>query len=84
MKYSIHIKKADLGPWHVMPQDQGQFVEVAYAATENHIVRRTTTPRFVFYEAAEDTGVGVFEPWNGTLPDDLEWEHATLVEEVSP
>lgn len=56
--------------YHVAPEDQGQMVEIAYAADTEHerVVRRITdrSGPTVRYEAApvEDL-IGRWEPWNG-------------------
>lgn len=60
----------------VRPADQGQIVEVAYAADwENEVLVRRVTDRsdgsVVF--ACATIKDGKFEPWNGVLPDHGEW-----------
>jgi hypothetical protein len=63
--------------FHIMPVDQGQMVEVAYAVdcdTET-LVRRTRdgSDGSVSYDECDldmdaDDELQNFEPWNGTLP----------------
>jgi hypothetical protein len=68
--------------WHVMARDQGQIVEVAYAADCDGFYRRmhdrSQGMANISYDYAawdDDVGEGdSFEPWNGRLPDHGEWE----------
>ena len=64
--------------WHVMPQDQGQIVELAYASDPEHdrYLCRTrdrslmpgTGDRYDALPYDEAEAEGEFEPWNGALP----------------
>jgi len=65
--------------WQVMPQDQGQIVEIAYASDPEHdqYLRRTTDQsdmtesyEVLAYDAADDEP---YEPWNGHVPSG-DWE----------
>jgi hypothetical protein len=67
----LALEKLDL-TWHVAPADQGQTIEVAYAAGEDCTYRRETDRScepadkgYRVYESADD--VEVFEPWNGRV-----------------
>lgn len=67
----LAVEKLDI-TWHVAPADQGQTVEVAYAAGEDCTYRRETDRTckptdkgYRMYESADD--VEVFEPWNGRV-----------------
>ncbi len=68
--------------WHVMPEDQGQIVEVAYAAMgEYGVLRRMVDksepnpePMFAIAEWNPDAPPEeAFQPWNGYIGDDGDW-----------
>ena len=63
-------KVADLSrlTWHVPPRNQGQAVEVSYAADEGYVYRRThdRSTGDVSYERRDcEDLIGDFDPWNG-------------------
>lgn len=74
----------NLSAFSVLPVDQGQMVEVAYAVEGESevLVRRTRySDSDVTYECAPLSGEGAFEPWNGELPDtDGEWRDCVVVD----
>ena len=64
--------------YHVAQEDQGQMIEIAYAADEEseRVIRRTTdrSTGAVTYEGAPaDMLVGDFAPWNGAPEIDGDW-----------
>lgn len=68
--------------WHVAPEDQGQAVEVAYAAdSEDGLIWRRTTDRSdgtVSYARADAylLAEGAYQPWNGAANlRALTWHH---------
>ena len=68
--------------WHVAPADQGQMIEIAYAADTEHerVWRRSTdhsdgSVSYGYADAADMSGQ--FQPWNGApdIPADS-WREA--------
>ena len=76
----IPIDASQTGPFQVTPQDQGQAIEVAYAATEGGIVRRITSATSIEYAYLDWSDYdGRFEPQNGEVPDDgAAWRGARM------
>lgn len=69
--------------WYQMPVDAGQIVDVTYAfepigGGDGWLYRRTHDrsdgTRSVERAAVEDDASGVFQPWNGLLPEHGEWQ----------